>query len=175
MTAFLHIVEGLNGHEPSVHHARPYGEPDNALVRSGILRCEEQKHTKRRIDSDDHHQIMRVSMSPSPTGGPNNAQRINTEYESQSDNDQRDTEIKLTICVRHFSLPRLLYRSFIRNFPDELWNSLDHNRPWACPEASGGGKGRVSKLREKSELSRRVRPLRMPQCRFRLKTASAGI
>src|ERR1700682_6412158 len=105
MTAFFRVVERLKGHDRAVRHARPYGEPDETLVRLGISRCDEQKHAQCRIDDDDHHQIVRVSMSPAPAGGPDDAQRINNEYESQAEDDQRDTKIKLTIGFRHFLPP----------------------------------------------------------------------
>ena len=87
MTLFRPIVKGLNGHDPAVHHARPDREPDYAFVRVGISRCDKQKHTQRRVDTDDHHQIVRVSVSPGPARGPDNAQWINTEYESQAEDD----------------------------------------------------------------------------------------
>src|SRR6202521_1326579 len=112
MTAFFHVVERLKGHDRAVRHARPYGEPDETLVRLGVSRGQEQKHAQRRVDGDDHHQIVRVSMSPAPAGRPDDAQRINTEYESQAEDDQRDTKIKPTICIRHFSLHRHWKNSF---------------------------------------------------------------
>src|SRR5258708_39821027 len=105
MTAFFHVVERLKGHDAAMHQARPDGEPDEALVGLGISRGQEQKHAQRRIDGDDHHQVVRVPMSPGPAGGPDNAQWINAEYESQADDDQRDTKIKPTIGFRHFYLP----------------------------------------------------------------------
>ena len=36
MTALGRIAEGLNPHDRRVNHARPYGEPDEALVSVGI-------------------------------------------------------------------------------------------------------------------------------------------
>src|ERR1035437_10927714 len=97
MTMFRCVTKGLNGHDPAVHHARPYSEPDNAPVSIGISRCNQQKHTERGIDTDDHHPIVRVSLSPNPAGGPDNAQRINTEYENQAEDDQRDTDRKSVV------------------------------------------------------------------------------
>jgi len=45
MAAFGRIIEGLNAHDRAVNYARPDGEPDNALVRVGISRRDEQKNT----------------------------------------------------------------------------------------------------------------------------------
>src|SRR5262249_2318720 len=36
MTALGRIAEGLNAHDRPMNHARPYGEPDEALVSVGI-------------------------------------------------------------------------------------------------------------------------------------------
>jgi hypothetical protein len=60
MAAFRRIVEGLKGHDGCVHRARLYSKPDQALMRTRILRRNEQKHAQRRKDANDHHQIMRM-------------------------------------------------------------------------------------------------------------------
>src|SRR3954451_2525053 len=80
MAAFGRIVEGLSAHDRPVNHARPHGEPDNALVRIGVSRCDEEKYAQCRIHSDDHHQIVRISLAPSPARGPHNAQCIYAKY-----------------------------------------------------------------------------------------------
>src|SRR5262249_33953118 len=82
MTALGRIAEGLNAHDPPVNHARPYGEPDDAFVSVGISCGDEQKHAQRRIHSKDHHQIVRMSLSPSPARGPENTKCIYAKYES---------------------------------------------------------------------------------------------
>jgi len=104
---FRRIVEGLDPHNCSVHDAGPYSEPDEAPVLIRISRCDEQKYAQRRINTYDHHEIVRVPMAPSPARGPNKAQRINTEYENQAKDDQRDTQIKYAICIRHFEPSQL--------------------------------------------------------------------
>src|SRR5262245_8011917 len=101
MATFSRIIEGLNSHDRAVNHARPHGEPDDALVRIGVSGRDEQKYAQCRIHSDDHQQIVRMSVAPSPARGPHNAQRIYAEYERQTDDDQGDTEKKQAICIRH--------------------------------------------------------------------------
>src|SRR5215813_6910081 len=41
MAAFGRIIESLNAHDGTVNHARLHGEPNKALVRVGVLRCDE--------------------------------------------------------------------------------------------------------------------------------------
>jgi hypothetical protein len=101
VAAFSRIIEGLNSHDRAVNHARPHGKPDDALVRVGISGCDKQKYAQCRIHSDDHQQIVRMSVAPSPARGPHNAQCIYAEYERQTDDDQGDTEKKQAICIRH--------------------------------------------------------------------------
>jgi hypothetical protein len=73
---------------------RPYGEPDDALIRVRMAYRHQKEHAERRIDTNDHHQIVRVALTPCPAGGPDDAQRVDTEYESEPDDDQRDAEVK---------------------------------------------------------------------------------
>src|SRR6266478_3007431 len=42
MTPFGRIVEGLDSHDCSVHHAGPHGKPDEALECIGISRCDQR-------------------------------------------------------------------------------------------------------------------------------------
>ena len=79
VAAFSRIIEGLNSHDRAVNHARPHGKPDDALVRVGISGCDKQKYAQCRIHSDDHQQIVRMSVPPSPARGPHNAQCIYAE------------------------------------------------------------------------------------------------
>src|SRR5262249_51691755 len=80
MTPFCRIAEGLQCHDYSVHHARPHGEPDDALMRVRIARRHQKEHAERRIDTDDHHQIVGVPLTPCPAGGPDDTQQIDAEY-----------------------------------------------------------------------------------------------
>jgi hypothetical protein len=105
MTLFRRSTEGLQCHDCSVHHARPYGEPDDALMRVRIARRRQKEYAERRLDSDDHHQVVRVPLTPCPAGGPDNAQRIDAENESKPDDDQRDAEVKQTTGRRHCAPP----------------------------------------------------------------------
>src|SRR5215467_11407097 len=115
MTALGRVAEGLNPHDRRVNHARPHGEPDEALVSVGISCGDEQKHAQRRVHSDDHHEIVRMSLSPGPARGPENTQCIYAKYESQTDDDQRHAQKKQTICIRHFASPkRHAYSSELR-------------------------------------------------------------
>src|SRR5262249_10052819 len=105
MTALGRVAEGLNAHDRRVNHARPHGEPDEALVSVGISCGDEQKHAQRRVHSNDHHEIVRMPLSPSPARGPENTQCIYAKYESQTDNDQGYAKKKQTICIRHLEPP----------------------------------------------------------------------
>src|SRR5215813_11494212 len=106
MTALGRVAEGLDAHDRRVNHARPHGEPDEALVSVRISCGDEQKHAQRRVHSDDHHEIVRMSLSPGPARGPENTQCIDAKYESQTDEDQGYAQKKQTICIRHFAPPK---------------------------------------------------------------------
>lgn len=67
-----------------------------------ILGCDEQKYAQRGVDAYDHRQIVGVSLTPSPTGRPDDGQWVNTEYESQTRHDKRDSKIRYPRRVRHF-------------------------------------------------------------------------
>src|SRR5262245_4790990 len=99
MTALDRITDGLNAHDRRVNQARPHGKPDDVRVSVRISRGDEQKHAQRRIHSDDHHQIVRMSLSPDPTRGPDKTQGKYAKYESQADDDQRYAKKKQTICI----------------------------------------------------------------------------
>ena len=94
MTPLGKVVESLQGHDCSVYHAGPYGEPDDAFVRFWITRGHQKEHAERRVNAHDHHQVVGVALTPRPAGGPNDAQRIEAEYESEADDDKRDAEIE---------------------------------------------------------------------------------
>ena len=49
------------------------GEPDDAFVRVWITRGHQKEHAERCVDPHDHHQVVRVALTPGPTGGPNDA------------------------------------------------------------------------------------------------------
>src|SRR6516164_6605708 len=40
MAAFARVTESLYAHDRAMNHARPHGEPDKALVRVGVPRCD---------------------------------------------------------------------------------------------------------------------------------------
>src|SRR5215470_12959652 len=101
MTPFRRVLDSLPGHDGSMHHAGPYGEPDDAFVRVRITRGHQKEYAERRVNSNDHHQVVGVALTPSPARGPNYAQRIDAQYESKADDDKRDAEIKQTIDCRH--------------------------------------------------------------------------
>src|SRR5215472_14725342 len=88
MTALGRVAHGLNAHDCRVDHARPHGEPDEARVRVGISCGDEQKHAQRRVHSNDHHEIVRMSLSPSPARGPETTQCVYAKYENYPDDDQ---------------------------------------------------------------------------------------
>src|SRR5262249_6740205 len=75
--------------------------PDDALVRVRITRRHQQEHAERRIEAHDHRQVVGVALPPGPAGGPDDAQRIEAEYESEADDDQRDAKVKRTTGCRH--------------------------------------------------------------------------
>src|SRR5262245_12003691 len=105
MAAFRSVTEGLSSHDRAVNHARPHGKPYNAFVSIGISRCDEQKYAQRRIHSDNHQQIVRMYVAPSPARGPHNGQRIKAKYARETGDDQGDTQEKQAICIRHVCIP----------------------------------------------------------------------
>jgi hypothetical protein len=74
-------------------------------VRVRITRSHQKEHTERRIDANDHHQVVGVALPPTPAGGPDDAQRIDAEYEDEADDDKRDAKTKYTIGFRHSAPP----------------------------------------------------------------------
>src|SRR5262249_14283867 len=76
MATFTRITEGLYAHDRAVNHARPHGEPDKALVRVGILRCDEQKYPERRVQADNHQQIVGLCVTPRTARGRHKANAV---------------------------------------------------------------------------------------------------
>src|SRR5690242_1654573 len=94
-----------------------------------MARRDEQEHAERRIDADDHGEIMlRVALPPDPARGPHDAPGINSEDEGQADRDQGDAKIEQAVCVGHFQSPGIA-RSLAKTTPE-----------WACWLISPAGK-----------------------------------
>src|SRR4029077_3220158 len=113
MTALGRLAQALNAHDRSMNHARPHGEPDEALMSRGISGGDEQKHAQSPIHSNDHHQIVLwVSLSPYPARGPEDAQRIYSKNKRQADGNESDPEKKQASCIRHLCISCTSSRSF---------------------------------------------------------------
>jgi hypothetical protein len=132
MAAFGWIMEGLRGHDRAVNHARPHGKPDDAPVRIGISRSDEQKYAQRRINSDNHQQIVRMSLAPDPARRPHNAQRIYAEYERQTDDDEGDAEKEQAVCIGHICVSRTHIRIKLFMRLDAKGNPKDFAESLIC-------------------------------------------
>ena len=94
------VGQGLDGHDDGVHNARPDREPDQARMRRRVLGRDDEKDAERRVDPDDHHQVVRVPLAPCPPGGPHDPQRVDAEDEDEADDDEHDTKVPNAIRVR---------------------------------------------------------------------------
>jgi hypothetical protein len=85
-----------------------------------------RQHAQRRIHSNDHHQVVGMSLSPCPARGPENTQCVYAKCESQADDDQRYAKKKQTISVRHFCISHVWFI----DFPPSVVTSrpCEHNR-----------------------------------------------
>jgi hypothetical protein len=63
---------------------------DTTVTREGVACRDQQKYSEGGIDADDHHQVMRMSMSPTPAGRPHHRLGVDPEDEDQSDDYQGD-------------------------------------------------------------------------------------
>src|ERR1700685_1752837 len=87
MAHMLRVGERLDAHDATVHDTRPYCEPDEAAMRERVSRCDDQEHPERRIDAEDHLQIVRRTRVPSPAGWPNDGERVDADGKYQTHGD----------------------------------------------------------------------------------------
>src|SRR5262245_33852687 len=109
MPSMRRVGQALNGHDATVHDARPDREPDQTQVFEWLASGQEEEHAKSRIDADDHLQIVRLAGMPRPAGWPEHGQRIEAKQTDGSDEYQGDSEIAETLRVVHddFSSDRM--------------------------------------------------------------------
>src|SRR5262249_2870935 len=114
-------------------------------MRVRIARRHQKEHAERRIDTDDHHQIVGVPLTPCPAGGPDGAQQIDAEYESEPDDDQRDAEVKQTTGCRHCAPPcvRDVFPTFYQTRTPNNGSFRSQGGPhYAATSSRSGGQGR---------------------------------
>ena len=80
----------LPRHDAAVNHARPHSKPNEATVCEWIARGENEEHTERGINADDHERVVRVARVPCPTRRPSDHQRIKAENKNDADEDEGD-------------------------------------------------------------------------------------
>ncbi len=54
------------------------------------VRCENEEHTERGINANDHERVVRVACVPRPTRRPGDHQRVNAENKNYADEDEND-------------------------------------------------------------------------------------
>src|SRR5262245_21868344 len=86
--AVLRIRQRLYSHDARVNHTRPHGEPDEAQVLERVAARDQQKAPQRRVDSDDHLQVMRQPVRlfhvPRPAGRPQDDERVEPDDKGQA-------------------------------------------------------------------------------------------
>src|SRR6185503_9770088 len=88
------------GHDSTVHDTRPYGEPDKAQVGEWIACGQDQENTQSRVDTNDHHRVIRMTNVPGPSGWPEEHERIEGKARD-SDDEQCDTQVTETLDYGH--------------------------------------------------------------------------
>src|SRR5262249_57172903 len=111
MASLAGVGDRLNSHDRGMNHTRPHREPDQASMLIRISRCEQQKDSERRVDANDHQQVVRVTMSPCPAGWPDKAEWIDSKNEDQPHGYESDPQRKQAGRVRH-SIISMLWTAF---------------------------------------------------------------
>src|ERR1700731_2993470 len=114
-------LEGLNGHDRSMDHARPDREPDETPMFERVACRDDQKHPESRVNTDNHQRVIRVTGMPSPARRPNDHQRADSDQENQPTQYQWDTQVFGAIVVGHNFVFSLDLHSIVRPIASADW------------------------------------------------------
>src|SRR5262245_13207659 len=84
-----------------MRYAGPNRKPNEAAVRKWIAGGKHEEDSERRVDRQDHLQVLGLADMPRPTRRPKNRQRVHPEQEDEPNKEQRDSQEFDAITVRH--------------------------------------------------------------------------
>src|SRR5512132_2179027 len=106
MPNVLRLGERPNRHDRTMHNTRPDREPYKASVRHWITRGDNQEHTERGIDAQDHLEILGATFCmPRPTRGPKDREWPQAENEDDPYYQQRNAKILDAVGFSHVCPP----------------------------------------------------------------------